>query len=341
MKLERYHGNPILSPSLVNPWESLVTTNPAAWYDAEKGEVLLLYRACDDDAGHRICLGLATSRDGYTFTRVSDKPVFAPSVDGFDAGCVEDPRMVKVGEWFYITYACRALPPGQYWKPAEERKYLFYSGPDDFPAAVRQNLTATGLLLTKDFRSFIRAGTMTDPRLDDRDCYLFPEKIQGRWWRIHRPVGGVGADADGLGGSAIRIGWADDLLVWPESRVLIRPKHAWEGGHIGGNTPPVRTAAGWLTIYHAKGDDAHYRLGALLLDLEDPTRVIGRSRDWLIQPEEPYETRGCYQGGVIFPCGKVVIDGTLFVYYGGADKYVGLATCRLQDLVDDLVAAGA
>ena len=122
---------------------------------------------------------------------------------------------------------------------------------------------------------------------------------------------------------------------WGESRLLIKAELGWENKKIGGNTPPIRTRDGWLTLYHAVGSDGHYRLGALLLDLNDPSRVIGRSRDWLLQPEEWYELNGYYPG-VCFPCGKVIIDGTLFVYYGGADKYIGLATCQLEELLDDL-----
>ena len=98
---------------------------------------------------------------------------------------------------------------------------------------------------------------------------------------------------------------------------------------------PLRTPAGWLTLYHAVGADGHYRLGALLLDLDDPSQVIGRSRDWLMQPEEWYELEGYYPG-VCFPCGKVLIGDTLYIYYGGADKYIGLATCKLQELLEDL-----
>ena len=116
--------------------------------------------------------------------------------------------------------------------------------------------------------------------------------------------------------------------------MLATAKYDWER-KIGGNTPPVKTADGWLTLYHAVGPDAHYRLGAMLLDLNDPSKVLHRTPDWLIQPEEYYELEGPYQG-VIFPCGKVVIDGILFVYYGGADKYVGLATCDLQELLEYL-----
>ena len=89
---------------------------------------------------------------------------------------------------------------------------------------------------------------------------------------------------------------------------------------MGFNIPPIKTPHGWLTIYHAVGPDKYYRLGAVLLDLDDPSIVLHRTPDWLLQPEADYEIEGFYRG-VCFPCGAVVIDGTLFVYYGGGDKY--------------------
>jgi predicted GH43/DUF377 family glycosyl hydrolase len=332
MKLQRYSGNPILSPNEANDWESLVTCNPGAWYDREQSEVKLLYRAAGRDPEHRIHFGLAVSRDGFNFRRVSSKPVFSPSADGFDAGCVEDPRIVKLGEWYYITYAARAFPPGEYWL-GERMRYRRPDCPPEFPAILRSNATATGLALTRDFRSFIRAGRMTSPMVDDRDVILFPEKIHGQFALLHRPMNWVGPQY-GTDYPAIWISVSDDLLIWPESRLLATAKHPWEN-KIGGNTPPIKTPRGWLTIYHGVGGDGYYRLGAMLLDLDDPATVRHRTPDWLLQPEQDYETKGCYAGGgVVFPCGSVVIDGTLFVYYGGADKYVGVATCELQELLD-------
>lgn len=100
MKLQRYEGNPILSPNPANEWESIVATNPGAWYDEDSKKVYLLYRAAGEDAEHKIYLGLAISKDGYHFERMSDRPVFSPSADGFDAGCVEDPRIIKMGEYY-------------------------------------------------------------------------------------------------------------------------------------------------------------------------------------------------------------------------------------------------
>lgn len=338
MKLKRYEGNPILSPDPTHPWESLVTTNPGAWYDVEKKEVQLLYRAAGHDAEHKIHFGLATSKDGYHFTRTSDQPVFSPSAWGFDGGCVEDPRIVKMGDWYYVTYASRPFPPGQYWL-AEKSPFKPPVCPSDFPWFLRENATATYLGLTQDFKTWYRAGRLTSPSVDDRDVILFPEKINGRYFMMHRPMNWVGPQY-GTEHPAMWISSATDLLVWENPRLLAKAEFPWEGTKIGGNTPPIRTPHGWLTIYHAVGEDKLYRLGAMLLDLDDPSIVRYRTRDWLLQPEKDYELKGFYPG-VCFPCGKVVINGTLFVYYGGGDKYVGLATCNLDDLLAYLLECPA
>lgn len=335
MKLKRYKNNPIICPNPKNSWESLVTTNPGAWYDAQTKEVKLLYRAAGNDREHRIFLGLAISKNGYDFERVSKEPVFGPSKDGFDAGCIEDPRIIKIGQYYYITYATRIFPPGQYW--LKGRPCNAPECPDDFPYIIRENATSTGLAITKDFKNYIRAGRMTNPLVDDRDVILFPEKINGKYAILHRPMNWVG-DQYGTEHPAIWISFSNDLLVWSNSKLLAKAEQKWEC-KIGGNTPPIRTKYGWLTLYHGVGEDDYYRLGALLLDINDPSKLTHRTKDWILQPEEYYEIQGCYQGGgVVFPCGKVIIDDTLFVYYGGADKYVGLATCKLQDILDYLLS---
>jgi predicted GH43/DUF377 family glycosyl hydrolase len=336
MKLTRCPENPILSPNPANAWEALVTTNPGAWYDPASGLVYLLYRAAGSDPEHRIHFGLAVSQDGVHFERVSDQPVFSPSLDGPDAGCVEDPRIVKFGDWYYVTYAARPFPPGQYWLSPENQAYRPPSLPSEFPWLLRENSTWTGLALTRDFRSWQRAGRLTNPLVDDRDVILFPEKIGGKFWMLHRPMNWVGPQY-GTQYPAMWISSSDDLLSWSDSRLLATAEFEWENKKIGGNTPPIRTEYGWLSLYHAVGSDRHYRLGALLLDLDNPAIVRHRSHDWLLQPEEWYELEGPYQG-VCFPCGKVVIDGTLYVYYGGADQYIGLATCSLDDLLAYLLS---
>jgi predicted GH43/DUF377 family glycosyl hydrolase len=338
VKLKRYEGNPILSPHPTNEWENLAVFNPAAWYDENKKQVLLLYRAAEADPEYKCYFGLAVSNDGFHFERTSNEPVISPSVDGFDASTIQDPRMVKIDEWFYITYACRFFPFGQFWIP-KAQQYKHPVCPPDFPRVIRTNATSTGLLFTKDFKTFIRAGRLTDPLLDDRDVILFPEKINGQYWMIHRPLEWVGPEYS-VEQATAWISSADDLLGFRNSSLLIKQKHAWEADKMGVNTPPVKTEHGWLTLYHAVGADMYYRIGALLLDLDDPTKVLHRTTDWIMQPEEDYEING-YYNGCVFPCGKVVIDGTLFVYYGAADKFVGVATCPLDELLAYLLSCPA
>lgn len=333
IKLKRYEGNPIISPVESHSWESIVASNPGAWYDEDKREVILLYRASGRDAEFSVHFGMAISKNGYDFERVSDQPVFSPSKDGFDAGCVEDPRIVKFGDYYYITYASRPFPPGEYWLPAEERRYHWPTFPEEFPLFLRNNHTTTGLLLTRDFKTFIRAGRITRSEVDDRDVILFPEKVKGEFVMLHRPMNWTG-EHYGTEHPGIWISNSEDVMSWRSSRLLATAKYDWEL-KIGGSTPPLKTEHGWLTLYHAVGADRHYRVGALLLDLENPSRVLHRSPDWLLQPEEKFELEGYYPG-VVFPCGNVVIDDTLFVYYGGADKYCGLATCSMSELVDAL-----
>ena len=334
MKLNRFAGNPILSAHPDHPWEDLAVFNPAAWYDEAAKEVLLLYRTAESGPEYKCWFGLARSHDGYRFERTSDQPCLSPSIEGYDGATIQDPRMVKMGEHYYITYACRHDPFGQFWIPKERQQYRRPEPPPEFPRYLRINATLTGLAITKDFKTWVRAGPITDPLLDDRDVILFPEKVGGKYVLIHRPLEWVGP-AHGTEHACAWIATADDLLGFRESRLLIRNRFPWEAYKLGVNTPPIRTPHGWFTIYHAVGPDRFYRLGALLLDLEDPGRVLHRTPDWLLQPEADYEIEGFYRGAV-FPCGAVVKDGTLFVYYGGADKYCALATCEFGALLDHL-----
>jgi len=337
MRLVRYEKNPILSPNPANAWESLVVTNPGAWYDEKTGEVKLLYRAAGNDPEHSICFGLAVSKNGYDFKRVSDEPVFGPSRDGYDAGNVQDARVTKIGDWYFVTYACKPYPGGQYWVPIKKRPYQRPQFPDAFPRYFREFAFLTALALTQDFKHFYRAGYMTDPTLNDHDVILFPEKIAGKFWMLQRPMEWAGEGYPNPH-PAIWIASGDDVLKMGGARLVAKGKYEWENKRkIGANTVPLKTEAGWLVIYHAVGADRYYRLGALLLDLKEPWKVRRRTKDFIFQPEKDYETKGIYDGGgCVFPCGKVLLGDTLFVYYGAADQYVGVATCKIKELLDYL-----
>lgn len=175
MKLLRYGGNPILSPNPANEWENLVVCNPGVILD--NGTFYMLYRAAGDDEKHVIRFGLATSTDGFHFKRESALPVFGPSADGPDSGCVEDPRIVKFGDTFYITYAYRAMAPGRYWTFPHD--WVLKPDVDEFaPLALRENLGNTGLACTRDFRTYQRLGRITSAVQDDRDVILFPRRSE-------------------------------------------------------------------------------------------------------------------------------------------------------------------
>jgi predicted GH43/DUF377 family glycosyl hydrolase len=333
-QFRRYPNNPILSPRRGSAWESTVTTNPGAWYDAERGEVFLLYRAAGDDVEHRIHLGLAVSRDGYRFERASPLPVLSPMEGGIDAGCVEDPRIIKMGDWYYVTCASRATPPGRYWTQENHQASRPQSYPQEFPAALRENYTSTHLYLTKDFRSWLRAGRLTNAAVDDRDVVIFPEKIGGKFYTLHRPMQWHGKGYPNRW-PGIWIAASDDLLEWKTLQLLAKGESAWEN-KIGANNPPLKTPQGWLQIYHGVGADKQYRLGALLLDLKDPTRVTHRTPRPIYEPTAEYETKGIYNG-VCFPCGHAVINGTYFLYYGGGDVHCAVCTAPLRDLLNHLL----
>jgi predicted GH43/DUF377 family glycosyl hydrolase len=332
MQLKKFQGNPIVFPYEKNEWESLVTCNPGVYYD--NGIFYMLYRAAGNDESHIIRFGLAVSKDGFNFERVFDKPVFSPNENNFDSGCVEDPRIVKFDDKYYITYAYRPFPPGQYWKFAHDMVKVPECSAND-PVAIAKNLGNTGLAVTTDFQSFRRLGRITSPVLDDRDVILFPEKINGQYVLLHRPKQYVG-EKYGVEYPSIWLKFSDDILNWEnkESHLLLTGvRGTWEE-KVGGSAPPLKTKYGWLMIYHGveNGGLGYYRAGALLLDLENPLKIIAKAPRCILEPEYDYEIKGYYKG-CVFPTGNVIVGDTLYVYYGCADKYVGVATCNLDELV--------
>ena len=341
MKLTRFAGNPILSPNPAQPWEDLAVFNPAAWYDAARKEFWLLYRTAESHPEYKCYFGLARSLDGFHFERVSEQPVLGPSIEGFDGATIQDPRVTRMGEWFYVTYAARHFPFGQFWNSQIRQRDVKPDVPVEFPHYLRSNATLTGLAMTKDFKAWIRAGWLTDPLLDDRDVILFPEKINGRFAMLRRPLEWIGPQY-GVEHASPWISFHEDLmgLSHAPAKLVTRNKYSWEALKSGFNTPPIRTPHGWFTIYHAVGADKFYRLGAVLLDLEDPSIVRHRTPEPIMVPEADYEIEGFYRG-CCFPCGTVVVDGTLYVYYGAADKFCAVATCDFGQMIQHLIKCPA
>jgi predicted GH43/DUF377 family glycosyl hydrolase len=329
MKLTKYSGNPVLSPNPDNAWENLVVCNPAAWY--ENGRFYLLYRAAGNDEDHLIHIGLAVSDDGFNFRRVQDQPVLSPTDGHFDAGSVEDPRVVKFGEEYYMTYAFRPYPPGQYWK----YRYDEVKAPrhDEFaPKCLRENVGNTALAVSRDLVHFKKVGRLTEPSLDDRDVILFPEKINGKYYMLHRPKNYVGSEY-GTEHPAIWIKSSDDLMTWNVPSTLLMKGEQWWEMKVGGNTPPLRTNEGWLMLYHGVDEHFTYRVGACLLDLEDPSKILYRTKDFIMEPETSFEKEGLYKWGVVFPTGNVIVEDTLYVYYGASDQWCCVATAKVDELI--------
>ena len=305
-KLVRFEGNPIIAPRPEFAWEAKATFNPAAL--ALGGRVHLLYRALAED--NTSTLGYASSPDGVHFDERLNEPVYTPreafeqkGVPGGNSGC-EDPRLTVMGDTIYMLYCA-------------------FNGYDARVALT--SITAEDFLLKR--WNWSRPIIISPPEVPDKDAGLLPKKLGGNFAVFHRVSTGIWVDL------------VDDLYTaeehWLGGDVIIIPrKDKWDNRKVGIAAPPVETEKGWLLLYHGIYDPGNiYRVGAALLDLEDPTKVIARTDCPLLEPEMPWEKDGLTPNAV-FPCGMVVLGKTLFVYYGGADRVIGVAAANLDDLVE-------
>jgi len=295
--------NPILTPSDM-PFPCKAVLNPGACLIY--GEVLLLLRIIDDsDHSH---LHVARSADGVGGWLIEKEALLTPYRDAewYDNWGCEDAR---------ITYV------------AEREEYVItYVGWSRLGAGVC-------LATTKDFKSATRLGMVIHPY--NKDATIFPHKINGKYQMLHRPTAGPLEN--------IWISESDDLISWGNPRCVLEESDGpgWDSGKVGAGPPPIETSHGWFLIYHGVmqiGQDWEYRFGIAMLDLNEPSDVIGRWPEWVFGPKESYELRG-NKPGIVFPTGLVIKDGTMFVYYGAADTCIGLATAEismLQSLRDEL-----
>ncbi|MEP9402184.1 glycoside hydrolase family 130 protein [Sphingomonas sp. VNH70] len=238
-------------------------------------------------------LRLARSRDGETFV-VDDAPFLFPANRSERFGC-EDARITPIEGRYYINYT-----------------------------AVSDLGIATALAVTDDFVRVERLGIIHAP--DNRDVCLFPRRIDGSYWCLHRPA------PLHLGRPEIWIARSPDLLHWGQHRHLAgHIPGGWEGNKIGGGAQMLETDRGWLQVYHGVDADQRYSLGALLLDRDDPTIVRARLVQPLAEPVEPYETTGFFDQ-VVFSCGALIDGDELKVYYGAADRVMALGSVALADL---------
>jgi predicted GH43/DUF377 family glycosyl hydrolase len=341
--LERFDGNPILGPQPKHWWESKAVFNAGAIY--EGGEVHIVYRAIGDSDVS--VLGYASSIDGFHVDERLDKPIYVPRepfegaglvyptasnpqvtyvsaeddeeeeeeedgdyVSGGGWGGCEDPRLTKIDNRIFMTYVA----------------FDGYSPP-------RVALTSIHIddFLARNWQ-WKKPVLISPPGLIDKNACILPEKIKSKYVIFHR----IFPD--------ILIDFVDDLdfdgtTRWLKGEFKIRPRAAyWDSRKVGAGAPPIKTKDGWLLIYQAVGerDPGRYKIGAMLLDLKDPVKVLARLEEPILEPEVWYENEG-WKAGVIYPCGAVVIKDRLLVYYGGADKVTCVASAKLEEFLGRLV----
>jgi beta-1,2-mannobiose phosphorylase / 1,2-beta-oligomannan phosphorylase len=311
LAVKKFSGNPIITPILEHDWESLFTLNPAALMFRD-GNVHILYRAQGKDGTSVI--GYAMSRDGVHIDERLVDPVYVPrepfevkKKPGF-SGC-EDPRLTQMGNTIYMCYTAfnGQDPP---------RVALTSISADDF-CQKRWNWTKPILI--------------SPPNEWDKDAALFPEKINGRYAFFHRLQNSIWIDY------VDTLNFSDNKFIRGE--IILNPRaDRWDNEKIGIGPPPIKTDAGWILIYHGiTKEDSKYRQGAALLDLTNPSKVIGQLDYPLLEPESFYQKKGL-RPGTVFVCGAVVKNDEIYLYYGAADQLVSVATVRIEDMLKELKA---
>ncbi|MFZ1019439.1 MAG: hypothetical protein WAN61_00400 [Minisyncoccia bacterium] len=303
---ERSAKNPIIVPDKTHTFESKATFNPAAL--RIKNKTHILYRALSED--NTSSVGYAMSKNGINIDERLNDPVYIPresfemkKVTGGNSGC-EDPRLTKIGKNIYMCYTAfdGIGPPRVAITSITEKNFLEKNWQWEKPVLI------------------------TPAGFDDKDTCIFPEKINGKYFILHR----VGSE---MCGDYIKsLNFKTDI-VKKCIRVIGPRLNSWDSEKVGISAPPLKTKYGWLLLYHGISKNHHtYRVGALLLDLKDPTTVISRTSDPIFEPQEIYEKVGIVNN-VVFPCGMAENKGLLYIYYGGADTVVGVATIELKILL--------
>ena len=295
-EIKKYKKNPIITKANVLFKVNSIFNPGAVKYE---DKYLLLCRV--EMPNGRSSFVLAESDDGYDFT-VANKPCLTPEDHKecyeYVKWGIEDPRIIPIGDKYYLTYT----------------GYSKYE-----PLVI--------LAETKNFKNFIIHGPITEP--SNKDCAIFPEKIDGYYWKVDRPTAGNRND--------IWISKSPDLLHWGEYKLLSEPKlGTWEHHKIGASSTPLKTKEGWLLLYHGVrifGSSMIYKLGVMLLETNKPWIVKGRSKEPIISPEYDYERVGDV-GNVTFSNGWIVEkDGEVRIYYSGADINICVATTSISHLL--------
>lgn len=296
--VKRYGKNPILSKEDV-PYPVETVHNGGVVKHGQ--DYIMLFRSHLRNG--RSVIGIAESEDGFRF-KVRPKPFITAAEEApfaqYEEYGVEDPRICAMEGQYLITYSA----------------YSRYG--------VRVSLART-----RDFHTLERVALIT--QADYRNVVIFPRRFNGRYVRLDRPHTGIAP-------WSIWISYSPDLIHWGDSEILIKPiPYHWDEMKVGPGATPMETDKGWLNIFHGAFktmDGTVYRLGVALHDLEDPSKVLGVSDEWILQPEESWEVTG-YVHHVVFTCGAVPeADDTVKIYWGGADSVMCAGTANISDLVD-------
>ncbi|MDI3522739.1 MAG: hypothetical protein PWP43_921 [Bacillota bacterium] len=309
-ELKRAPENPLLKPIGEHPWESRYVLNAATV--RLEGKIYLLYRAYGEDQVSRI--GLAVFDRARLMERLPE-PIFSPALPEESRGC-EDPRVVEI----------------------DGRLYMIYTAYDGVVAQVAGATISVEDFLAHRFDRWKRLG-LAFPGLWDKDAILFPEKIGGKWVMYHRVE------------PSIWVSYSDTLrFPWPKQshKIIIGPRSGlmWDSLKIGSGSQPIKTKYGWLLIYHGVSNTMVYRLGVILVDLRDPSRLLYRSPNPILSPETELEVgeRGrSWVPNVVFTCGavpgtdKAILEDEdeVLVYYGASDTYMCLASARVAELIPE------
>lgn len=299
--------NPILLPQ-GDGFESRDVLNAAA-IDLN-GSIYILYRAMGKE--NTSTIGLAISKDGITIDERLKEPIYVPRED-FEqkrgnpmgnSGC-EDPRIVRLGDMLYMTYTA-------------------YDGVRS-PSGAISSISVEDFL-ARNWQAWSKPQLITPDNVDDKDIGLLSEKVGDNYLLYHRISNQICADLLPDLTSGKRVSRCIEILA---------PRRGmWDGAKVGIAAPPIKVGKNWLLIYHGVSSQGVYRLGAALLDT-DGTTVLARAADPLFEPVEAYEKEGEISN-VVFSCGAVVRSDTVFLYYGAADKVIGVATASLSHIVDAL-----
>jgi beta-1,2-mannobiose phosphorylase / 1,2-beta-oligomannan phosphorylase len=311
--LKRYPKNPILVPNEDCWWESKAVFNCAISYDGQM--IHMLYRAVGEYEKYISRIGYACSKDGHKFSKMGEI-AFAPR-ENYEKYGIEDPRLIRINNQIYVTYV---VPSGY----VRDKPNVF-----------------SAVATTENYREFSRLGIIKGGGMDNKDVVYFPEKFVNNstdgnrsmvYLSLHRPSTWIGS-AFGTDRPSIWLGEGRSLTNIERHTLLLKPEREWEALKIGAGVPPIKTNQGWLIIYHGVSEEKVYSVGAALLDLKNPSQILGRTKQPILVPEERYEKLGDVNN-VVFPTGACIVDRELFVYYGGADKVCCLATADLGPLLD-------